>query len=75
MDGNAVEKVTREVVRTYPEMHGVSPVVRREPQAGHDHYLLTYRTKVSVPGGKSMTRIVRVVADARGRVLRISTSR
>ncbi len=75
MDPDAIERVTREVVRTYAEMRGVSPTVRREPQAPRYQYVLTYKTKVDLPGGKTMSRIVRVTADERGRVQRISTSR
>ena len=75
MDADAIERVTREVVRTYAEMRGVSPTVRREAQASREQYILTYKAKVNLPGGKSMTRIVRVTADDRGRVQRISTSR
>ena len=36
---------------------------------------MTYKGKVSLPGGKQMSRIVRTTADPRGRMLRISTSR
>jgi len=75
MDPDAIERVTREVVRTYAEMQGVSPTVRRETQAPKEQYILTYKAKVNLPGGKTMNRIVRVTADARGRVQRISTSR
>jgi hypothetical protein len=75
MDPDAIERVTREVVRTYAEMQGVSPIVRRETQAAQEQYILTYKAKVNLPGGKTMNRIVRVTADPRGRVQRISTSR
>lgn len=75
MDREAVERVTREVARTYPEMRDVKPTVRRETQAAQELYQLTYKAKVTVPGGKQMSRIVRVSADGRGRIVRISTSR
>jgi len=75
MDRDAIARVTREVVRTYPEMDGVSPTVRRETQAPQEQYVLTYKGKVSLPGGRQMNRIVRVTADPRGRIVRISTSR
>jgi len=75
MDPDAIERVTREVVRTYAEMRGVSPTVRRETRSAQEQYILTYKAKVNLPGGKTMNRIVRVTADPRGRVERISTSR
>jgi hypothetical protein len=75
MDPDAIERVTHEVVRTYAEMRGVSPTIRRETRAAQEQYILTYKAKVNLPGGKTMNRIVHVTADARGRVQRISTSR
>jgi hypothetical protein len=76
MERNAVARVTKQVVKTFPEMASVKPVVR--PQAapnGGEQYLLTFKGKAVLPGGKELTRIVRVVADERGQILRISTSR
>jgi hypothetical protein len=75
MEKGTVQKVSRQVVRTFPEMDGVAPTVRTQPGGDAEQYLLTYKGKAALPGGKSLTRIVRVVADGRGRILRISTSR
>jgi hypothetical protein len=76
MKGDTVARISRQVVRTFPEMDGVHPTVRAQ-DAGQstDVYLLTYKGRVSLPTGKSMSRIVRVTADAGGRIIRISTSR
>lgn len=75
MDRDAIARVTREVVRTYPEMEGVSPTVRRETQAPQEQYTLTYKGKVALPGGRQLNRIVRATADPHGRIVRLSTSR
>jgi hypothetical protein len=75
MEKGTIQKVSRQVVRTFPEMDGVSPTVRAQTGSEASQYLLTYKGKAALPGGKSLTRIVRVVADERGRILRISTSR
>jgi hypothetical protein len=75
MEKGTIQKVSRQVVRTFPEMDGVSPTVRSQPGGESGQYLLTYKGKAALPGGKSLTRIVRVVSDERGRILRISTSR
>lgn len=74
MDKATVEKVVRQVVRTFPEMDGVTPTVRQQP-GDSPQFLLTFKGKAALPGGRTLTRIVRVVADDRGRILRISTSR
>jgi len=72
-----VSKVSRQVTKTFPEMRGVRPTVKRETGGGDDdpRYLLTYKGKADLPGGKTLSRIVRVVADDHGRIIRISTSR
>ncbi len=77
MDPDAVAKVGRQVARSFPEMAGVRPTVKHQPLPGGegDQYLLTFKGKAELPGGKQLTRIVRVVADDRGRIVRISTSR
>jgi hypothetical protein len=77
MDAKTIEKITRKVTAQFPEMKSVRPSVR--PQGarrnGKSQYLLLYKGSVEVPGGRRMRRVVRVVADSEGRVLRMSTSR
>ncbi len=77
MNRQAVNKITRKIVGQFPEMDGVKPAIRRQeaPGNGRSLFLLTYKGQAELPGGKSLQRIVRVVADDEGRVIRISTSR
>lgn len=77
MDSDAIAKVGRQVVRNFPEMAGVRPTVKRQtaPSADPGQFVLTYKGKVSLPGGRQLSRIVRVVADERGGIVRMSTSR
>lgn len=77
MKPKAVTQITRKVVEQFPEMNGVEPDVRRQgvPDNGASQYLLTYKGESALPGGRSLKRIVRVVADETGHVIRISTSR
>ena len=75
MEREAVERVSREVVRTYPEMRDVKPSIRREAQTAQELYVLTFKGKVALPGGRQLNRIVRATADGRGRIVRLSSSR
>jgi len=76
MQPDAVQKISREVARSYLEMSGVRPSVKRQAGPGDSQqYLLTYRVTASLPGERSMNLIVRVVADEHGRILKMSTSR
>lgn len=77
MKSKAVSQITHQVVDQFPELNGVKPAVRRQdtPGNGASQFLLTYKGVAELPGGKQMKRIVRVVADEDGHVIRISTSR
>lgn len=74
MKKEAVEKVTRTVVRQFPELDGVRPAVKSD-KGGDDHYQIIFKGTAKLPEGKTMKRIVRVVANAKGDVIRMSTSR
>lgn len=73
MNEEAVQKVTKVVIRQFPEMDGVQPAIKSQPE--DDIFVVTYKGTADLPDGKVMKRIVRVVADGTGEVLRISTSR
>lgn len=76
MDRSALERVCREVTRSFPELEGARPTLRRQPTpSGETQYLLVFKAQVALPGGRTLARVVRVVADARGGIVRISTSR
>lgn len=75
-----LDAIARQVYRQFPEVQGVRPSV--QPQsgaksggAGGGQFVLTFRGSGQGPAGQSIQRIVRVVADERGKVLKISTSR
>jgi hypothetical protein len=68
----AVEEVTRTVVRQVPEMDGVRPAVKTDEGP---RYVMTFKGELDLPDGNTMKRIVRVVASEKGDVIRMSTSR
>jgi hypothetical protein len=70
IDNSAVEKISQRVTREYPEMCGVRPSI----SSGEKRSTLVYKTTVQTPAGP-MARVVRVVADEHGRVVRMSTSK
>jgi hypothetical protein len=63
--------VKREVVRQFPEMAGAEPKLK--PQG--DNFLLTFKGTACLPGGRTLPRVVNVVVDESGRILRMSTSK
>ena len=75
MQSKNIDKVSAEVYKKHPDMKGVKPkVIPREGDKSKDT-LLVYKKKVSGPGGKSINRIVRAVADESGKVKKMSTSK
>ncbi len=70
LDHSAVEKINQRVYREYPEMRGAHPSISGEG----DRFTLVYKGTVSTPAGP-MSRVVRVTADANGKILRLSTSK
>ncbi len=70
IESSAVEKISQRVFREYPEMRGVRPSIT----SGEKRCTLIYKARVQTPAGP-MARVVRVVADENGRVVRISTSK
>jgi hypothetical protein len=76
MELSSVNKVSRKVVKQFPEMKGSKPSIRTRSGPGSKlQYELTYKGKADLPGGRSIRRVVRVVANEKGKVIRMSTSK
>lgn len=75
MKAKLIDKVSAEVYRKHPDFQGVKPKVTPREGASSNDTLLVYKKKVSGPGGKSIHRIVRAVADESGKIKKISTSK
>lgn len=75
MKAKLIDKISEEVYRKHPDIKGVKPkITPREGDTSEDT-LLVYKKKVSGPGGKKINRIVRAVADEKGKIKKISTSK
>lgn len=77
MDARIINMIASQIHRQFPELAGESPSVR--PQAGAKStggatYLLTFKGRASASEPR-LARTVRVVADAHGKVLKVTTSR
>jgi hypothetical protein len=79
MNSNAVQMVSKEVYRRFPDFSGVKPKVQAQNSpdlaSGEKTYLLTYHQNAQLGSGKVLPRWVRVVADESGKILKLSTSR
>jgi hypothetical protein len=82
-----IETIAKQVYRQFPEIKDTKPVVQNQPgaklpkapggglTAEASRFLLTFKGKGQGPGGQAIVRIIRVVADERGKVIKISTSK
>lgn len=85
MDPEVIESITHQVHRRFPEFAGTKAKVRKQPLpksggrrligAQKQNYLLTFKKDVRGPGGLTITRWVRVVANPKGKIIKITTSK
>lgn len=71
MDQHSLSLINQEVYRRFPEFQGVNP----KAQKMDGNTVLVYKMQVNLPGQKLLNRSVRVVANARGEIIKMSTSR
>ncbi len=80
MKRESINSVNSKVYRQFPEVKGKSPKVSLQKTSSVNTralktYLLIYSGKVKTSDNNSMSRVVRVVANEKGKIIKISTSR
>jgi hypothetical protein len=86
LDTKALTAISKQIQHQFPEMAGCKPNVRVQhpPQAKNPSltqennnplYLVTFKGTAVSPDGKFIPRLVRVVVNADGKILKITTSR
>jgi len=81
MDSKLVDSISKKIYKKFPEVSGDKPKIRRQAtnkgnkSKSNGNYLLTFHGKAKVQGGKTINRYIRVVADDKGKIIKISTSR
>jgi hypothetical protein len=80
LDSKTLSNITAQICRRFPEVSGSQPKVRLQPvpksTAGGklEQYLLTFRGVAKTGSGQSISRSVRVVVSAQGKILKVTTS-
>jgi len=86
LDAKTLTAIAKQVQAQFPEVAGCKPNVRvqhppqaKNPSPTQEHnpplYLVTFRGTAASPEGKSIPRLVRVVVNAAGKIIKITTSR
>jgi hypothetical protein len=81
LDASTLQRIAAQVRRQFPEMAQSQPRVR--PQAASKSagaaqtqtYVLSFECQANTPNGKILPRCVRVVADAEGKIIKMTTTR
>jgi hypothetical protein len=71
MDSAAIKKICQYIYARVPAIEGVKPKV----SAKGSGYLLIFSKTNKLPTGKTLVQTVRVVADAEGNIIKMSSSR
>lgn len=75
LSNSQLDTITQQVCQKFPDLRGITPQIqnRTSPKSnGHDdHYLVIYKGQPV----QKIVQVVRVTADAKGRVLKMSASR
>jgi hypothetical protein len=72
MESKLIDQINKQVYKKFPEVNGVIPA--RTPRPG-EQVLLVYRTTAMTADGRKIDRTVRVVADAAGKIVKMTTSK
>jgi hypothetical protein len=77
MDQKLVEKISKKVYAKFPEVKGKKPRIKtsKSVTADQGNFILTYNAMAKGIRGNSIPRHVRVVANAQGKIIKMSTSR
>ncbi len=72
MEEMTLSRLCSTVYQRFPDTSGSKPTVKRQTA---DLYLLIFKCYAKIADGKSLPKIYRVVADDRGKILKVSSSR
>ncbi len=79
MNPQILKGISVQVYKQFPELEGTKPKVQLQTSSksstDQKNYLLIYRGTVKTFDGRSLQRIVRIVATAQGKILKMTTSR
>ena len=70
-----IDGVCRRVYKRFPELQGVRPRVKPHEQNGTGKVVLLFKSKVRTDDGMSLPISVRVIADDRGKVIKMTSTR
>lgn len=71
MDRKLIENICTQIYKKFPEVNGSQPSISDRPE---NQVLLIFKGSATTADGHSIQRVVRVVTDATGKIIRTTTS-
>jgi hypothetical protein len=71
MDRKLIDNISKQIYRKFPEVDGSQPSLSERPD---NQTLLIFKGSATTADGHTIQRVIRVVADANGKILRTTTS-
>jgi hypothetical protein len=71
MERKYIENICAQIYRKFPEVNGAQPAVSERPD---NQTLLIFKGSAATTDGHTIQRVVRVVADSNGKILKTTTS-
>lgn len=81
MNNDLLPTINNQIYRQFPEFSGVKPSIQKHAPSKNPSeqtpitYLLIYSIHAQVANNKSMVRVVRVVVNEKGKIIKVTTSR
>ena len=70
-----VDAICKQVYRRFPELKGTRPRVKSQGAGARGRFLLLFKSRIRLDDGATMPVTVRAVADERGRVIKMASTR
>lgn len=71
MERKLMDAVCQQVYKKFPEVNGVKPSSSARPD---DQTLLVFKGTAATGDGRTIQRVIRVVVDSSGKILKMTTS-
>ena len=74
MSTSLIDAICSQVYSQFPDLKGVKPQTQKMVGPGTGNILLIFKGSTKTASGKSLPRVVRVVASDSGKVIKMTTS-
>ena len=74
MSLDIIESICNQVYSQFPDLKGIKPITQKMAGPGSGNILVIFKGSTKTASGKNLPRVVRVVANESGKVIKMTTS-